>query len=339
MEILYYRDPSGNFGDDLNAVLWKELLPPHVWNAEDVLLMGVGSILNEQKAPRSKTSGKRVFVLGSGAGYGPLPAGWEDFDILAVRGPLTAALLGRPKASVTDSAVLIAALPQIAGHAEKRDLVLFIPHHYSAACGNWRSVAEAAGVTYLDPRWSVSSVMKCFSRARLVVTEAMHGAIVADTLRVPWIPISIAPDALPFKWIDYANSVGLRYEPTRLPPSCGWEVLNHLNYSRQARKRGVVPSGRVSNIDNMASLISDFRVRYKTACIEKPRTPKKGIGKLVNSAARTTAKVLDPFFLENAAGHLRRALARNAYLSDDKMILNRVMQLLEAVHLFVQKVG
>ena len=39
----------------------------------------------------------------------------------------------------------------------------------------------------------------------------MHGAIVADTLRVPWIPVRTNPKILPFKWLDWCQSVKLPY--------------------------------------------------------------------------------------------------------------------------------
>ena len=98
MQVIYYRSPSGNFGDDLNEVLWRELLPPAAFEADDAVLLGIGSIFRDDFLSREATEGKRVFVLGSGAGTGPLPTRWPDpeWSILAVRGPLTARLIGRP---------------------------------------------------------------------------------------------------------------------------------------------------------------------------------------------------------------------------------------------------
>ncbi len=53
MELLYYRDLIGNFGDDLNESIWQKLLPAHVFEAVDTVLMGIGSIFNERSAPLS----------------------------------------------------------------------------------------------------------------------------------------------------------------------------------------------------------------------------------------------------------------------------------------------
>src|ERR1700722_12942019 len=137
MELLYYKDAKGNFGDDLNEIIWRAVLPRQVYEVPDVVLVGIGSILNATMAPLSRTTGKRVFVLGSGASYGALPTGWETWSILAVRGPLTARLMGRRRAAATDGAALIATMPSLIGEHHQRDLTLFMPHHHSLAAGLW----------------------------------------------------------------------------------------------------------------------------------------------------------------------------------------------------------
>jgi succinoglycan biosynthesis protein ExoV len=51
----------------------------------------------------------------------------------------------------------------------------------------------------------------------------MHGAIIADALRIPWVPISAfnsrhEKDTHSFKWADWCGSVDVEFEPLRLPP-------------------------------------------------------------------------------------------------------------------------
>jgi succinoglycan biosynthesis protein ExoV len=344
MEVLYYRDPTGklNFGDDLNEVIWRELLPKHLFKDDDVRLLGIGSIFNAEFVPLSRTSGKRMFVLGSGAGYFALPPGWENWKILAVRGPLTAELVGQPKVAATDSAALLSVLPQIVRLAPERNATLLIPHHSSAAYGQWEKVAAAAGMTLLDPRWPVPVVMEHFSRAKLVVTEAMHGAIVADTLRIPWIPLTIAPDTLPFKWRDWTLSLNLPYEPITVSASSGWEMLHHRVLKRIAKKNGVVASALVKDLNSKAGLIADFKERYKTVHEKTPakKPVKKTAGKKqVLSLTRTASSTLDDLFISNAAKQIRQIALGKSYLSKDREFSRAVNQLQEAVHKLVAAVS
>src|SRR5262245_54640980 len=191
MQVIYYRSPTGNFGDDLNAVLWPALLPPAAFEADDAVLLGIGSIFRDDFLSREATDGKRVFVLGSGAGTGPLPARWPapEWSILAVRGPLTARLIGRPSAAVTDAAALLAVVdglkPQTSGgQTSGGGDVVFFPHYNSVSSSRWPDICERLGFVFVDAHWSPHVALRALAQARLVVTEAMHGAIVADTMRI-----------------------------------------------------------------------------------------------------------------------------------------------------------
>jgi succinoglycan biosynthesis protein ExoV len=72
------------------------------------------------------------------------------------------------------------------------------------------------GFAYIDPRWSTEQVLAALSETEILLTEAMHGAIVADALRVSWIPIRTTSKILAFKWQDWCQSVGLEYTPHRV---------------------------------------------------------------------------------------------------------------------------
>lgn len=339
MELLYYRDQIGNFGDDLNESVWRQLLPPHVFDVEDAVLMGIGSIFNERSAPLSQTQGKRIFVIGSGAGYGRLPSGWEGWNILGVRGPLTAELIGRPEVAMTDSAALLSLLPAKASSSAQRNSVLLIPHYHSITRGHWELVAREGGMTFVDPRWPVDAVMEKFSHAKLVVTEAMHGAIVADTLRVPWLPIVIAPSTLPFKWTDWTLSLGLPYEPVHIPASSAWEALFHRGIKRRASREGLVAPALAGETKSVASLIDDFRRRYKGSNTEKERTQQERSSGGIRGLVRSASRMLDPWFIENSAKHLRRVAAKEPYLSQDGLFSRRVEELRGAVDRFVREVS
>jgi succinoglycan biosynthesis protein ExoV len=339
MEILYYRDPIGNFGDDLNETIWQKLLPARVFESVDTVLMGIGSIFDERCAPLSRTRGKKVFVIGSGAGYGALPSGWDSWDILGVRGPLTAELIGKPELAMTDSAALLSSLPSIASVSARTDSVLLIPHFHSITRGRWDRVARAAGMTFVDPRWPVARVMGHFSHAKLVVTEAMHGAIVADTLRIPWLPIVIAPTTLPFKWKDWTLSIGVPYEPVAIGASSAWEAMFHKDLIRRAKTQSLVAPALMRDIESTAHLIADFKERYKVPLSEKEEEPKKGSSGHLVRLLRSKSQALDGWLVENVARRLRKIVLKDPYLSRDDLFSRRVEQLSGAVDQLVKAVS
>jgi succinoglycan biosynthesis protein ExoV len=213
----YFKGHVPNFGDDLNAWLWPQLIPEVLADREsDAMLLGIGSILFDT-FPRAL----RKVVLGSGyAGYTAKPAVDDKWTFYFVRGPRTAAALGLdPDLAVTDAAILLRAVHPPADRAEKRYPVSFMPHWESAELGIWEEVADAAGIHLIDPRSSVESTLDQLAASELLIAEAMHGAIVADALRVPWVPIMPNSSKHHFKWRDWSESLGVDYQPNRLGTS------------------------------------------------------------------------------------------------------------------------
>jgi len=232
VQLLYFREPAlTNFGDDLNAWMWSELLPGMWHPADDVWLCGIGTILNKELMPR----GRKWIVAGSGVGYGlpPEDFGGPSWRILAVRGPLTAKVLGIDSSfAVTDGAILLSALPEYAPLPEsERHGIVFMPHYQSLPAGNWQGACEAARFEFLDPRADSKSIVRRIRSAKLVLADAMHSAIVADTFRVPWIPLVTSPNINTFKWLDWTLSMGIDYQPTKLAPSTSLEIWrNKTNF-------------------------------------------------------------------------------------------------------------
>ncbi|EUB97757.1 polysaccharide pyruvyl transferase [Rhizobium sp. CF080] len=223
MKAYYWESHHGNFGDDLNLWLWDALLPGFRDVHPDTLLVGVGTVLNPILLP----AGQKKLVIGSGYGYGTPPdvSDPSEWDIRAVRGPLTAAKLGlSPDKAITDPAAMIADMPEFR-NLPKIHKKTFIPHWESAEFGMWNAVCEPVGLTYLDPRGEAKSVIRHIAQSELIIAESMHGAILADAFRVPWVAVSSSRSINNFKWNDWAASVGTTYEPRYVPVSTRAEAV------------------------------------------------------------------------------------------------------------------
>ena len=202
-----------NFGDDINPYLWSHFLPDFFDEVSSELFFGIGTILNRESLPEAK----RYIVFGSGCGYGAPPSLDERWDVRFVRGPLTAYTLGLPfESAITDPAILVASLP--GGAVGGQDAPAFMPHHWTAVHfgATLRRTCTRRGIRYLDPREEVPTTLEKLRRSRVLLAEAMHGAIVADALGIPWVPISVSSRILAFKWNDWCATHNLLYNPSRI---------------------------------------------------------------------------------------------------------------------------
>lgn len=213
MKLFYYetRSPFKNFGDELNPWLWSKRLP-ELDDCSDTIFIGIGTLLNDT-TPRLVKQAKVVF-FSTGAGYGRslrfrLPSNWQ---IYCVRGPLSARRLGLPPSvAITDGAALLKRHFTPVSESERRYKISYMPHFRHGSRHLFETVCENAGIHYIDPVGKIENVISEISQSKVLISEAMHGAIVADTLRVPWIPVRTSPKILPFKWRDWCASVQQPY--------------------------------------------------------------------------------------------------------------------------------
>ena len=228
-------------GQRLNDWMWRELFPEVFAASADggsdgVRFIGAGSMLDDG-LPRT---GLNV-VLGAGTGHGPVadlhsaPKRWR---VYGVRGPLSARLLGLPRAAVlTDPAVLLARHPRWQQRSLAHGRPVFVPLRMSARLGQWQAVCALLGIDIVDPEDDARTRIDKLAGARLVITESLQAAVVADALRVPWVPIVLSREVASFSWADWATTLGLEYTPLLLEPSSPLEawrnrLLEHSAFAR-----------------------------------------------------------------------------------------------------------
>ena len=228
--LLYrWRGSAPNFGDELNALVWPRLLPDFFNDHATELFLGIGSVLDVRHPPHALK-----VVAGAGyGGYDRRPALDETWVIHWVRGPRTARQLGLPESmGLGDPAMLL----RHAGWGVNTggSAVGFMPHFESAERGAWQQAAETAGLQLIDPRDEPAAIIAAIGRCRMLLCEALHGAIVADTLRVPWIALEPQMPVHHAKWHDWADTLGLTIDFQPLHAS---SLLERVHASRLGRYR------------------------------------------------------------------------------------------------------
>ncbi|MGV3558426.1 polysaccharide pyruvyl transferase family protein [Larkinella arboricola] len=221
MELVYYKSEKGNFGDDLNGILWPELFPEKDFKDINAYFLGIGSILyNENKLIKSLGPNKKI-VFGTGVrptynNQIKLDSSW---DIKFLRGPLSAHALNDRFKYISDAAYALRLTKNFNNYlkAEKKYEVSVIPYFHSTNYFNWKDICETLGYNYISPlsEHGVEFTLQEMASSKLIITEAMHGAILADIFRVPWhkfvlsTPFTEGQLVSEFKWMDWLLSINL----------------------------------------------------------------------------------------------------------------------------------
>jgi succinoglycan biosynthesis protein ExoV len=119
-----------------------------------------------------------------------------------------------------------------------------MPHFESAARGAWQRAADLAGVTMIDPRDPPLEILTAIARCRVLLSEALHGIIVADAMRVPWVAIRPLARIHRPKWRDWAETVDVVPRFATLPPStlAEWFGRSPVLASRLQRHAHLLPA-------------------------------------------------------------------------------------------------
>jgi succinoglycan biosynthesis protein ExoV len=341
MKVFYYKDKAGNFGDDLNEWIWKAIWPAlPEGDSDGQLLVGIGTIIGLKMPEGSWTK----LVMGSGVGYMDVPKLDDSWVFFAVRGPMSAEALGLPEsAAITDAAAFLRTLPEYARPPESRQGVVFMPH-ITAQTGYWDKVCEKAGVRYISPRWDSRELLDIINTSELVLADAMHSAICADALRVPWVPLAISPHINTFKWVDWTASLGAPYSPTYLPASGVIEwLMNTMIQLLTLPYR--VPMGVIEEInrnpEDYKKLVLAHQQRRQNMSkgqlkilVAKEfllwRLISPGLKLLRRTPLRHVFAPIDAIMIANAARKLKATISQKRYLSDEAKLDHAVARLGEA---------
>jgi len=330
LKVTCYSDgEASNFGDDLNRWIWNRILGIPLDVDHGTVLLGIGTVISRSMVPPAD----RYIVLSSGVGYDALPPdfGGPKWEILAVRGPLTAEILSLPQEkAIVDGAALLRLLPECEPLPEsKRAGIGFMPHYDNLPDGNWREVCAMAGFEFLDPLADSEETVQRIRRSKLVIADAMHAAIVADALRVPWIPVTLSPQSNTFKWLDWTLSLDLAYRPTSIPPSTLLESLRNQSlcfYGPNYYVADCKPASAILRYREVMRLKAWkywplWRRHAKQISYSLPR-------KLLLSRGLSWFKNRkDVAFTRRASAQLRKSAELPSYLSDEKLFESKLMQL------------
>jgi len=219
MNYIFYKSAHGNFGDDLNEWLWPRLITE---NDSETCFLGIGSILFYENPSLKAIKSKQKIVFGTGirptTDYTTFTVD-HLWNIQFLRGPLSAGALDNKYEYITDAAY---ALRQVNGfhkylECEKEYEVSLMPYFKSLDYFNWPEICKELGFHYISPlsENGVEFTISEIAKSKKLITEAMHGAIVADILRVPWhrfvftTPFTEGGRVSDFKWRDWLLSVNI----------------------------------------------------------------------------------------------------------------------------------
>jgi succinoglycan biosynthesis protein ExoV len=319
MRLFYYK-ATRNFGDHMNGWLWPALLPGMVDSSWDRALVGIGSLI---KSDLNKVPGQKI-IFGTGSGYGPMPfpedvASWK---IYCVRGPLTAqALRLPPNLAVGDAAWLIDELPQFKYKPVTPSGAIFIPHWETDLYANWRQPCEMAGITYVTPMMDSQRIMSVIAGAKLALVESLHGAILADYYRVPWVPMATEDRILSFKWLDFCVGLGLPYKPLRMPVTDRFDAMFSSQKLPNTYQFEYLPEPKVEdfpvkNYGARSEATSKDRLKVKLKAMARPV---RGAGMATLNAARQSLpwRSLNKRRAHDLALLLRQAQSSPSFLSAD----------------------
>ncbi|MNG01993.1 Exopolysaccharide glucosyl ketal-pyruvate-transferase [compost metagenome] len=102
----------------------------------------------------------------------------------------------------------------------KKYKLSFIPYFRHVPYFNWGLFERLTGIHVILPTNEVEQVITEINESEKIITAAMHGAILADIYRVPWMRARFSKHGYEssftseLKWNDWFQSIGFNEIPT-----------------------------------------------------------------------------------------------------------------------------
>lgn len=227
MKIIYGKPHAGggNFGDDMNVFLWPSLFGNDIFQKQDhISFLGIGTMLSDDSVYNKDWWNSNKVVFGTGIRSNSRNFNIDKtFNLMFLRGPLSRSFIGQGD-YITDAAYcfLLSQLYNNVKNVEKTHEIGLIPYFRSMNIVNWKRIAKETSMYLISPctdeKRSALDVVKEIASCKYIVTEAMHGAIFADILRIPWSRFIFSTykyeqaNVADFKWMDWMYSMDLKHE-------------------------------------------------------------------------------------------------------------------------------
>ncbi|WP_289055236.1 polysaccharide pyruvyl transferase family protein [Carboxylicivirga marina] len=201
MAPVFFKDNKGNFGDEINKIIFKEL--PSALNKR---VIGIGTILGSEIS-----NNKKLIVFGSGV-RNPLDIKLENLDVRFVRGPLSSSVCNGAK-FISDPAYLLNIFLKNIDQSHKKYNLSLIPHYSTINNAFWLTICRLLKINFIDPTQPVKEVVQEIVYSKKTICGAMHAAIISDLYNTPWIRLrmnlsmSETPFISEFKWLDWLGSI------------------------------------------------------------------------------------------------------------------------------------
>ena len=204
-KLIPIRRAVNNFGDLLGPVLVQKMLERNGLDQDGAAqpgrrLVAVGSILHFAR------QGDTVWGSGvNGKSFG-MTYDFEDLDVRAVRGPLTAEFLRKRGITVPD---VFGDPGLLVGRLWDREALRGDgPRHPVTVIPNLNDYPRYdRDENTIDPRLPLETILVRIARSELVVGSSLHGIVIAESLGVPARLVRSASEPM-FKYEDYYYGSG-----------------------------------------------------------------------------------------------------------------------------------